>query len=68
MTFQAITASIAEGKQAELENQITLRAEVAAHNQEYRRQGLKSKIHALTSQHEANIAEKVRRVLFLAVR
>lgn len=42
-----------------MENQITLRAEVAAHNQECRRQGLKSKIHALTSQHEANIAEKV---------
>lgn len=60
LMFQGITVTITKGKRMELVKQITLKAEVAAHNQEHRRQVLKSKIHGLTSQHEANIAEKVR--------
>lgn len=63
--FQGITASIAEGKRVEMEKQIALKAEVAAHNQEQRRHGLKRKMDSLASQHKASIAEKVRRSLSL---
>lgn len=61
--IQGITASIAEGKRVEVEKQIALKAEVAAHNQERRRHGLKRKMDSLASQHKASIAEKVRRSL-----
>lgn len=63
MLFQGITASIAEGKRVEVEKQIALKAEVATHNQEQRRHGLKRKMDSLASQHKASIAEKVRRGL-----
>lgn len=59
--FQGIAGNIKEGKRVDLENQLTPKVDVATQNQEARRQGLKSRIHAMVSQHEAEIAEEVRR-------
>lgn len=60
LDFQGISASIADGKRVELNKQIAPKAEVARQNQQERRHGLKSRMQAVASRHEAEIIDEVR--------